>query len=364
MSKQYEVKTITKKELQDALNNNALWKDSLAPMPKSKAAWLVSNPRIDDNDCCGVLGYENGKMVCFVYMVLDYLNSDNGTRKVYWMLHWWVDDAIKNTIFGPYVYNEAVNLANKQVIIKAYAETAADFYKKQPFDIIASRLRHTIFFSIDKSILKGRFPFLKHFNVLITLLDTMSYSVLGFINKSKNKKRTSHLKYEYVNELDEVTWRFIEPFCENDVINKTKTYINWQINGLQYTQTLTKKQPYTALETGNSANINIHSFTVIENSKIIGFISYTVNYNECNIKYFLAEEAHYNSCVDALIENMYVNKSKFMFTDDTKLADTITKRYKNIYTHKSMKNGLAHKHMALDLSKQKLTLHDRDGHFY
>ncbi|OYX23463.1 MAG: hypothetical protein B7Z06_10210 [Flavobacteriales bacterium 32-35-8] len=365
MSKQYEVKELTKKALRDALNNNTFWNIPLAPMPKSKAMWLVSNPRIADNDYCGVMGYENDKMVSFIYMLPDHLNINNDIQKVYWMIHWWVDDTIKNTVLGPYVYNEAVNLANKQVIIKAYAETAADFYKKQPYQVIASRLRHTLFFSLDSSILKGRFPFLKYFNTLVNIVDTFSYSVLGFINKPKLKNRTSHLKYEYINALDEDTWNFIEPLCKNDLILKTKAYINWQLSSLQYTQTPTSKHIYASLETGNSNNIYIHSLKVIKDSTIIGFLAFTINYNECNIKYFLTKEGlDYEACVDVLIEHVYATKSKFIFTDDTKLSDTITKRYKTIYTHKTTKIGLAHKSMGLDLTKLNLNLHDRDGHFY
>lgn len=365
MDKQYEVKEITKKGLQEAINNNAFWNAPLAPMPKSKALWLVANPRIDDNDYCGVIGYENDKMISFIYMFPDYLNTNGGIKKVYWMIHWWVDDAFKNTVFGPYIYNEAVNLAKKQVIIKAYADTAADFYKKQPYQVIASRLRHTIFFSMDASILQGRFPFLKHFGPLLNFVDTFSHSVFGLINKRHLKRRTSSLSYEYINELDDATWDFMEPLCNHDLILKTREYVNWQLNPLQYIQTPIKKHAYTALETGNSANIYVHSLKIMKDSTLIGFLAYVVNHNECNVKYFLTKNGtDYEFCVDALIENLYATKSKFLFTDDTKLSDAITKRYKTIYRHKALKIGLAHKHMDLDVNALNLTLHDRDGHFY
>jgi hypothetical protein len=151
-------------------------------------------------------------------MLPDLLNSQNGTRKVYWLLLWWVDNEIKNTIFGTYTYNEAITLAGKQVLIKAYEANATSFYEKQPYQVISSRVRHTVFFSIDKSMLLGRFNFLKYIKYLVRLADNFSYSILKLINLKASKSRTRKLVYEYINDIDNETWEFIKPLCKNDLI--------------------------------------------------------------------------------------------------------------------------------------------------
>ncbi len=365
MSKDLEIIHITKKMLKEGIDKNTYWQNELNPLPKSKAFWLLSNPRIADDDYCGVLAYENQKMVSFIYMFPDLANIANDeTQKVYWMISWWVDKKYKDTVLGTYIYNEAVNLTGKQVLIKSYAENVNAFYEKQPFTVIASRLRHTIFFSVDASMLIGRFKFLKSFRFFLNKIDAFSGTVIRGVNKSKFKKTTKSLIYDYVNRIDDETWSFIEPLCKNDLIHKTKEYINWQISNTQYTQLpVLGKQSYKTLQTGTSDNIHIHNVKIIKDKVIIGFISYVVNYNELNVKYFLVgDDSNYDICVDALIENFTRKKAKFIFTDDTKLSETITKRYKTIFTHKVTKKGLAHNETNLDMNT--FSLLNRDGHFY
>ncbi len=358
-----EVIGLTKKMLSEAIDKNTYWKDSLAPMPKSKALWLISNPRIEDDDYCGVIGYEGKKMISFIFMFPDLIN-DTEKKKVYWMISWWVHPKFKDTVLGTYIYNEAVNLTGKQIFIKSYAENVTTFYEKQPFRVIASRLRHTIFFSMDSSMLIGRFRFLKPLKLIVNWIDSLTYSIIKTLNKSKFKKTTKSLSYDYITQIDNATWNFIEPLCKNDLIYKTKDYINWQIDNDQYMQTpISSKFPYKVLQTGISNNIHIHSLNVIKDGEIIGFISYIINFNELNVKYFLVkEEGNYDLCIDALMENFYKVKTKFIFTDDTKLSDTITKRYKTVFTHKVLKKGLAHNETKLD--QENLVMLNRDGHFY
>ncbi|WP_108868380.1 hypothetical protein [Aquimarina aquimarini] len=363
MNENLEIVALTKKMLREGIEKNTYWIGALAPLPKSKALWLISNSRIEEEEYCGVIGYADKKMISFVFMFPDLLNTPE-KNKVYWMISWWVDKKFKDTILGTYIYNEAVNLTGKQVLIKSYAENVTTFYKKQPFTVIASRLRHTIFFSLDASMLIGRFKFLKSFKFILDRVDATVASVIRLINRSKVRNKTKSLTYNYMYQLDDITWEFVAPLCKNDLIYKTKEYVNWQINPSQYMQTpISAKHPYTSLQTGVSNNIYIHNVAIIKENQIIGFLSYIINYNEFNVKYFLVkEEVHYDTCIDALIENFIQKKAKFIFTDDTKLSDAITKRYTTIFTHRVMKKGLAHNETNLNFENSNML--NRDGHFY
>ncbi|MFD2562443.1 hypothetical protein [Aquimarina rubra] len=365
MSKDLKVIGLTKKILSEAIDKNTYWKNDLAPLPKSKALWLVANDRINDDDYCGVIGYEGDKMISFIFMFPDLLNTkDNKPKKVYWMISWWVHKTYKDTVLGTYIYNEAVNLTGKQILIKSYAENVNTFYEKQPFKVIASRLRHTIFFSLDASMLIGRFKFLKSFKFILDQMDNLTGAIIRSLNKSKLKSKVKELSYEYINQLDDETWELVKPLCDNDLIHKTKAYVNWQIDTSQYLQTpVPDKHPHKSLQTGISNNIYLHNLKIIKEDKIIGFLSYVINYNEFNVKYFLVkDEGNYNLCVDALMENFMKQRKTFIFTDDTKLSDNITKRYKTIFTHKVTKKGLAHNDTEID--SENFMMLNRDGHFY
>ena len=360
-----EIIHLTKKKLRDAVYNNTFWNNNLSALPKNKAIWLINNKRIEEDDYCGVIAQENNNIVGFIYMIPDILiNSKNEQKKIYWMIYWWVLEKYESNVLSTYIYNEALSLINNQAIVKSYTESVSSFYEKMPFKVIQSRLRHTIFFSLDASILFARFNFLKYFKGPVKLLDLISGASLRFINLKKVKKRTKKLKYDYINKLDSKTWQFIEPLCKKDLIYKTKDYIDWQICPNQYTKALIEsKFPYKTLETGISSNISVYNIKVLHDSMIIGFISFVINYNELNIKYFLAKNDNfYNLCVDALIEHLIKLKRNFIFTDDSKLASTISKRFSTIFTHKVSKNALAHNNIDFDFENSMVL--NRDGHFY
>lgn len=366
MNENLEIVILTKELLKTSLDENRFWKhENLAPMAKSKAIWLCSNSRISNNDCLGILAVEEGEMVGFLFMIPDFINTyGTNQKKVFWMIDWWVAPRYKETILGTYIYNQAVRLAGKQILIKGYTENVQDFYDKQPFKVIASRLRHTIFFSLDSSMLIGRFRFLKHIKFIIDFIDSIVAGSIRSLNKFKFKSRTKNLQYDYITQLDNETWTFLEPELKNDLIYKTKEYVNWQISNTQYLQTpISQKKLIINLQTGSSHNIHIHNIKIISKGLIIGFISYTINYNELNVKYFITKDAsNYDLCVDALVEHLVIAKRNFIFTDDSRLSDAIAKRYTTLFRHKVIKKGLTHNETDFDF--EKFNLLNRDGNFY
>ncbi|WP_010179257.1 hypothetical protein [Aquimarina agarilytica] len=364
MSKDLRIVPVTKAELRKAVEKNTYWETSMVPIPKSKAIWLLSNTRIEEEDYCGVFGFEGDKMVAFIYMFPDLFNFGKQIEKGYWELLWWVDHAYKDTVLGTYIFNEALNLANKKVIVKSYAESVNDFYEKQAFKLIQSRLRHTIFFSLDTNILLGRFSFLKYFKLILKGADKLVGALVNKLNKLKAKKRTATLEYHYLNKLDQATWEFIKPLCQNDLVHKTKEYIDWQLDNSQYTQIpVVNKFKQHSLQVGIGHNIRIHKVKIVQDETIIGFISYVINHKEFNIKYFLvSDQSNYDKCVDALIAHFTQSGMNFIFTDDTELSNNINKRFTTIFTYKIAKKALAHD--SIEFGNEALKIYNRDGHFY
>ncbi len=364
MSKDLRIEPVTKAKLREAIEKNTYWSTATVPIPKSKAIWLLSNPRIEEEDYCGVFGFEGDKMVAFIYMFPDLFNLGKRIEKIYWELLWWVNDDYKNTVLGTYIFNEALNLANKRVIVKSYAEGVNDFYQKQPFKLIEARLRYTIFFSLDTAILTARFKFLKHLKFFLNIGDKLVGAIINKLNTARVKRRTSNLSYYYLNKLDQQTWEFIKPLCKKDLVHKTKAYIDWQLDNAQYTQApIAKKFPQSSLQVGIGHNIHIHNVKIVRNNEVICFLSYIVNHKEFNIKYFLPQnDSNFMTCVDAVIAHFIQSKTNFIFTDDAKLAEGINKRFVSVFTYKIEKKALAHN--SIEFEDKALKIYNRDGHFY
>ncbi|MDY8136283.1 hypothetical protein [Aquimarina sp. 2201CG5-10] len=364
MSKDFRTIQVTKSDLEEALKNNTFWskKASFIPFTKSKAQWLLDNPRMDKSDVCAVIGYEGDEMVAFVYQVPDWIKTSQGNKKVYWCRRWWVADRYKNSVLATFVMNEAVTAVDNQVLIKFLGKEVEEFYTKQPYTNFSERIRYFILFSVDADLLVSKIKLFRFFRYPIKTLDVWSKKIVQIFNNLKLKKFTKNLVYEYITKIDEPTWQFIEEACKNDCIIKDATYISWQIRNDQYTQTpIENRYPFKCLIAGASYRIYSTSFKVLLDNKIIGFISAIVRGNEFDIKYFIASDGHYDICIAALIENFNRSGANTIHTENETLGKKIVKQYTSIYTDKRKLNALAHNDIDFDFKQ--VTVYDQDGHF-
>ena len=92
--------SLTKNMLEHALKHDLYWgkNNQVVPFSKNEAKWLLQNERIQSEDLCAVLGYEDDELISFVYMVPDYLQTDQGHQKVYWSNRWWIHKKYENSV--------------------------------------------------------------------------------------------------------------------------------------------------------------------------------------------------------------------------------------------------------------------------
>jgi hypothetical protein len=365
MKNDIEIVVLTKKDLFVAIECNNLWENNIVALPKSKAQWLLKNDRIKDDDVCAVIGLENNRVIGYTLVIPDLIKTKNNIiEKAYWIHIWWVISQYDGHVLGLYIFNETVKLLNSKVLINSFLEKTNPFFEKGPFKIINKRERFTIFFNLESNILVGRFSFLKHFKWLINLTNSTIVNSINYYNNRKVTKRTANLSYEYINEIDEETWIFIEPKCQDDLTVKTKSYVNWQIDNSQYIQTpIAEKFRHIFSSTGYSSNIYSYSIKIYRDNEIIGFISYILNTVEFNIKYFLAkDDISKLDCVDALVEHFFQSNAKYIITDDKNLTNEIKNRYFTIFIYRIKKKTITHKDASLDFDDVLVT--DRDGRFH
>lgn len=363
MSKELKTIQVTKSDLAVALQNNQYWslgKD--IPFTKSKAKWLLDNPRMEKDDVCAIIGYEGDDVVAFVYLVPDLMQTQGGDQKVFWCRRWWVAPSYKNSVLATYIMNEAVTVAGNNVLIKFLGKEVIDFYKKQPYVEFANRVRYFIVFNLDANLITSKVTALKTFKPIFKVTENISGKLISFFNNRKAKRNTSRLTYEYLAAIDNYTWEFLEPKLSNDLTPKTVEFVNWQISNDQYTiTTVANKFPYKDLIAGSSFQIFHVNFNIILEQQIIGFVSVLVRANEFNVKYFITEDQHFDLCVDALIENFIKTKTNTIHTENQKLGEKLLERYKSVYADKRTLYGLVHKDIAANITD--FGMEDQDGHF-
>ncbi|GAA4898823.1 hypothetical protein GCM10023311_24950 [Flaviramulus aquimarinus] len=366
MNNNLEVITLTKKNLKEAIHQNKYWGNTYeAPFSKNKAKWMIENNRAQDDDILAVLGYENHAIVAFVSLVPDWVKTKNdGVKNIFWSQRWWAKDAYKDTILPTYAKSISLKESNNQVLIKFLGDNTKAYYEKQPFTKFSERKRYIIIFSLDYDILIYKKKSLKKIATLLKVLDRISHKMISSINTLKNKQKTRNLEFAYVSSIDKNTWHFIEKQCYHDIIPKTQDYINWQISNKQYhvVNDEANKPNNTCLLSSIANNIYNLNFLVKKERKTIGFISGFVSGNRFIVRYFCANDNHFDDCVDALIKNFIKTKCTLLQTENSILGERINNRYLAVYTDAKQLFSLVHNDVGE--SFKNVVVNDQDGNFF
>ncbi|GAL70757.1 hypothetical protein [Jejuia pallidilutea] len=364
MGEDIKIASLTKEELRDAIVNNTYWSTDTRDIPfsKSKASWVLKNDRIDNNDVCAIIGTENQTVISFIFLVPDFIKTKSGTEKIFWSRRWWISDKYKDSILPTYTMSIAMNAVNNKAVVKFLGKDIEAYYRKQPFTEFAHRTRYYIIFNLDANILLSKISSLKHIKGVVKAIDSVSLSFVSVFNAFKTKKNTKPLTYEYVSCIDENLWQFLSPFCEKDLIPKSKAYISWQIDNNQYTNApIRDKYPHNCLLSTIYKRVYNISYIIKKEGHIIGFTSFLVRGKEAMVRYFIVKDEYLEACADALMENVIQTKATNLQTENETLGKYIKKKFVNLYTDKRKLYALAHNDMNIDF--ENAVINDRDGNF-
>ncbi|NER16882.1 hypothetical protein [Spongiivirga citrea] len=363
MGKNVKVDILTKRDLRQAVANSTYWGPGKnAPISKNRACWILESPRLKEDDYCLLVGLENDKMIAFVYMLPDILNDPNRT-KVYWMIEWWVVPAYQNSVLSTYIFMEGMRLAGDNILIKFYAEHIKHFYDKQPFSELHTRMRHAVFFGLNPDLVVRKIKFAKYAKFLVKAIDRLISSRNRKLNKKKAISQGGNLKFEYINQLDREIEEWLISNCEDDLILKTKDYLNWQFSTDQYLTTPLFDKVYEKVQLRDYAPVmDLHTFKVISEGDLIGFICFSDHGGEIYLKYFVSNEQNFDTNLSALMLHLIKLKTSHIFTDNELVGEALTKNYKTTFTHKVKKVALAHN--AIIEKTKGLILKEQDGNYY
>ncbi|MBC73608.1 MAG: hypothetical protein CMH47_15375 [Muricauda sp.] len=359
-----QVVLLTKKELLKYLESPNDQRKYPLPFSQNKAQWLLDKPELDENDCLAVMAVSGGKLLSFAHLVPDFLSSpdqDTGT-KIYWIVQWWAAPSAKSTVISTYVFSEALRLSNNMVLTKAYEENADTFYKKQPFSVIGTMERHTIFIGVAKDMVNQKLRLPKWLSPITRWVESISMKYYNAINSSRVNTLTKDLDLRYMNQLDVEAWNFIEPYLQSDLVAKNLAQINWQLDPRQYVS-----KPWNHGKTDDSKirgfaeRIGIVNFLVYRYGKAIGFVSFHYIHSTAYMKYCIANDADMPGVCACLYKNLYKLNISYMFTDNQTLAEHLTKTLSVFYHYRQTKKSMAHNTLHKELQVSQLA--EQDGHF-
>ncbi len=361
-----KVVILTKKEISDYLQKPALEREYSLPFSANKAHWLIEKPGMDDADFCAIMATTGKEILSFTHLVPDLLSNREGygqeERKIYWMPQWWASETAKSTVVSTYVFSESLKATSNKILVKAYEQNAEAFYTKQPFSMVQTNQRHVVFIGLASDVLAQRLPVLSKVKFFTKGLEKTSVKIYAWLNRSRINTLGHDLKIKYFHRLDVDSWNFIKPFVENDIVQKSREYINWQIDHKQYLSTpLDKKKSNIGLVRGYGSKIGMVNYMVTRDNAHIGFVSFHYIGRTAYMKYVLAHPDEMASVCATLYEHLNKLGVIYFFTDNASLAKHFLDNFSTVYHYTQTKKSMAHNSIYDMVGNAVVT--EQDGHF-
>ncbi|WP_318344708.1 GNAT family protein [Flagellimonas baculiformis] len=361
-----KVVLVTKKDILDYLRTPALKREYNLPFSDNKAQWLVEKPGMEDGDFCAIMATTSKEILSFTHLVPDILsqrgNHTQEDRKIYWMPQWWASETAKSTVVSTYVFSESLKATHHKVLVKAYEQNAEAFYAKQPFTVVQTYLRHVVFIGLASDVLAQKLPVLGKIKFIAKGLEKTSVKLYSWLNRARINKLGHDLKIKYLHQLDTDSWDFIEPLVQNDLVQKNREYINWQIDQKQYLSTpLDKRKSNIGLIRGYGSKIGMVNYMLTRGDAYIGFVSFHYIGHTAYLKYGLAHLDEMGSVCATLYEHMIKLGITYFFTDNASLAKHFLDNFSTVYHYTQTKKSMAHNSIHEMVRDAVVT--EQDGHF-
>ena len=182
------------------------------------------------------------------------------------------------------------------------------------------------------------------------------------LRKKYNESRSLNYVIDYVNFVDDATYRFIEEHSQGDVFLRTKDTFNWM---LRYPFVV--ESPLVARTIPeNSFSAYIESYAmgaakVVVDGKIVGFYIIVVGGDQLIVKYLYYNPAFANEVFGSIFEHVYKLNIKKLVTYSLELADYLISLR---FFHRKTKYGASFTHPEdLDFDGS-LTLQAGDGDLF
>ena len=341
-----EIRLLTKKDL--------IKKSDLGfalPLSEAKLNWHLGNPRAGQNDILLAIAVLDNEVVGHIHLVPDFIRTHEGPKKFFWMLVWKMHPKFENTVVATYLYSETLKATQNSVLIRSYAQSANQFYKKLPFVHFFKRKRHTFFLGINATLVQQKVTFAKRMPAPLALIERTSQRLWNTLNRPKLKKMLKGITVKSVDALNEDVCHFILEHCKSDAVPKDRGYLNWH---LQLDSTW-------HLPAGKSVPQGCQSYALSKNKTIFGFLTLTISGKEAHVKYFLAAKKDYPSMAALAIDQALRLRCTHINVDNQGFMDAVNSTVKPYYRHAQVKHALYHKSQADVMTITMLK--DQDGHY-
>jgi hypothetical protein len=320
------IKEYNRKKLIELLNDKDFWHRKFIPITKGRIAHQINNPNLKDDDLLLFTIEEGDSVICYMGAIPDNIMLKDDLKKVFWLSTWWIHPNYSNTSNAAILFFHVWKKLAGKIAISSFSTSAGNFYKKLNKFTYIEKKRYLFLFNIDEELVYQKFPKLKNLGFLIRLTKAPFYIInLLKINILNSKIKKSGIILEYTNIIDDETLMFIKNLSENELVPKSKAYLNWKLADLSNIVAPLKKlteNEYDFSGLVEKRHFKI-SYKIYSNNELIGFSSFSVSNNSANLEFNYFSQNYGNIISDVLISHVLKLKCNSLFCEDELLYQSI-----------------------------------------
>ncbi|WP_052592302.1 GNAT family N-acetyltransferase [Aureispira sp. CCB-QB1] len=228
-----EIREIRQHQLQSYIDSPEYKAAKYIAISKHRALSHIRNPRVKPNDLVLVLIYEKGEMVAYLGVFADDLHFSTGIEHVGWLSCMWVNPIMRGKGIAKKLIQTVFEAWDYKILVTEFTPAAHGLYNRteQFLDLakpqgVRGYLRLNLAYLLPKKEHKWNKwkPFLSCMDGVFNLFNALR------LKWYQNTTLTSQgISFEYLSEIDDEAWAFIQKNKANELMNRSRTDLTWLV---------------------------------------------------------------------------------------------------------------------------------------
>lgn len=305
-----QIKKIYHHQLQAYIDSEEYKKTRYVAISKHRAVSHIRNPRALPNDLVLVLIYENAEMVAYLGVFADDLHFSTGIEHVGWLSCMWVNPIMRGKGIAKKLIQTVFEAWDYKILVTEFTPAAHGLYNRtgQFLDLAKPKglrgyLRLNLAYLLPKKDPKWNKwrPILSCIDGLFNIPNSWRLRLSAW-----NKLELKGTQFEYISELDEETWTFIQKQKSNELMNRGRADLNWLIQHPWLISSALKD--YNAERYHFSATDRFFTFLNIKiynsNLELIGFVILSIRGKNMKVPYVYCLEGAEEMVLKVIYKHM------------------------------------------------------------
>lgn len=226
------IREVTKKELPQVLNDDALWTDRFLVASKHRLYAHFQNPNAQEDDVILLLSYVNDVLVGYLGCYIDIISIEDHSDKIAWLSTWWLHKDAAGKGIGGRMLRAMYEIHDGKIGISQFTPSAKRVYDKSGYFVTLKKLQGCkidirfnlqnllpLFYSRFRSV-RGMLSVL---DGVLNLIVNLKLKVIRRIYSSKIRD----VKIDYLSYVDRRTAKFIDKFQQNALCKRNPEFFNY-----------------------------------------------------------------------------------------------------------------------------------------